>query len=475
MAAPSARTSSPCASVRGITTAWASPPPRGAASLAVEVVAGVVLGGLRRRPDDDQDLLPVEPELVEHGRIGLEAGQVVLLLQARVADQLLSLAPIRSSRSSGIESGTSTRRATRKRSGAAGRRTRSPASAPRGCGRAWRRRRGRPSRGRSPGRAVAPGEPRQARRASAERRPLAKPRTAAVAADRRIRDPQPLQDPQRLPVLARGDEDLVPARLKRSMIGRSTKGCAAAVQSTQTRKRRSVTVRATIATAGITCRGCAQPRSPPSPRPASASRPSPPPSTRRPRIRAARPRQGTPLPQPEDRQAGRALPPAQRRRTLLRATSDVKSRGRGPMELHGARNGQRSMRVTSGSTAAAVAGSSSAPARRCASPTSAPTSAAPTGRSTSLPASSCAGSAARRRLGAGGPRRPEAQLLPARPRADPAGPPLARRAHYPGCDQNPYADAVTLGTSVGWSDIYPADYDKQWIESAACAAASPSS
>ena len=35
--------------------------------------------------------------------------------------------------------------------------------------------------------------------------------------------------------------------------------------------------------------------------------------------------------------------------------------------------------------------------------------------------------------------------------------------HYPGCSQNPYRDGVTLGTSVGWSDIYPADYDKQWI------------
>jgi hypothetical protein len=35
--------------------------------------------------------------------------------------------------------------------------------------------------------------------------------------------------------------------------------------------------------------------------------------------------------------------------------------------------------------------------------------------------------------------------------------------HYPGCNQNPYQDRVTLGTSVGWSDIYPAPYDKQWI------------
>ena len=39
-----------------------------------------------------------------------------------------------------------------------------------------------------------------------------------------------------------------------------------------------------------------------------------------------------------------------------------------------------------------------------------------------------------------------------------------RTRHYPGCNQNPFQDRVTLGTSVGWSDIYPADYDKQWID-----------
>jgi lysyl oxidase len=38
-----------------------------------------------------------------------------------------------------------------------------------------------------------------------------------------------------------------------------------------------------------------------------------------------------------------------------------------------------------------------------------------------------------------------------------------RRRHYPGCNQNPHRQAVTLGTSVGWSDIYPSDYDRQWI------------
>jgi Lysyl oxidase len=44
-----------------------------------------------------------------------------------------------------------------------------------------------------------------------------------------------------------------------------------------------------------------------------------------------------------------------------------------------------------------------------------------------------------------------------------AGKRSPRNRHYPGCNQNAYEDHVTLGTSVGWSDIYPADYDKQWI------------
>jgi len=35
--------------------------------------------------------------------------------------------------------------------------------------------------------------------------------------------------------------------------------------------------------------------------------------------------------------------------------------------------------------------------------------------------------------------------------------------HYPGCRQDPFIDHDVLGTSVGWSDIYPAGYSKQWI------------
>ncbi len=34
---------------------------------------------------------------------------------------------------------------------------------------------------------------------------------------------------------------------------------------------------------------------------------------------------------------------------------------------------------------------------------------------------------------------------------------------YPGCNQDPGRHRVRLGTSVGWSDIYPAEYDRQWV------------
>ncbi|HKG36217.1 MAG TPA: hypothetical protein VKA89_07265 [Solirubrobacterales bacterium] len=34
---------------------------------------------------------------------------------------------------------------------------------------------------------------------------------------------------------------------------------------------------------------------------------------------------------------------------------------------------------------------------------------------------------------------------------------------YPGCSQDPDRRAVVLGTSVGWSDIYPSTYHQNWI------------
>jgi hypothetical protein len=35
---------------------------------------------------------------------------------------------------------------------------------------------------------------------------------------------------------------------------------------------------------------------------------------------------------------------------------------------------------------------------------------------------------------------------------------------FGGCNQSPRARAVTLGTSTGWSDVYPSTYHEQWID-----------
>jgi hypothetical protein len=39
-----------------------------------------------------------------------------------------------------------------------------------------------------------------------------------------------------------------------------------------------------------------------------------------------------------------------------------------------------------------------------------------------------------------------------------------RRAVYPACDTYPGRQRETIGTSVGWSDIYPPTYPEQWID-----------
>ena len=38
------------------------------------------------------------------------------------------------------------------------------------------------------------------------------------------------------------------------------------------------------------------------------------------------------------------------------------------------------------------------------------------------------------------------------------------RRVFPGCSQDQGRKAVTLGTSVGWSDVYPGSYHQNWIE-----------
>jgi hypothetical protein len=39
-----------------------------------------------------------------------------------------------------------------------------------------------------------------------------------------------------------------------------------------------------------------------------------------------------------------------------------------------------------------------------------------------------------------------------------------RRRVYPACSTSPRAQRVTLGTSIGWADIYPPAYPEQWID-----------
>ena len=122
----------------------------------VERVALVVGGSLRRRADDGEHRARVDAELAEDRGIGLEVGEVVVLLQPRVAEQLAlrgagaAASPRRRSRRGRARGAPRGRRA-----GAAGRRTRSPASAPPGSAAASRPRRGRPSRGRARGRSAA--------------------------------------------------------------------------------------------------------------------------------------------------------------------------------------------------------------------------------------------------------------------------------------------------------------------------------
>lgn len=49
-------------------------------------------------------------------------------------------------------------------------------------------------------------------------------------------------------------------------------------------------------------------------------------------------------------------------------------------------------------------------------------------------------------------------------RTRPSLPGSPRRVVYPACSTNAKRRAVTLGTSVGWSDVYPPAYPEQWID-----------
>ena len=149
---------------------------------------------------------------------------------------------------------------------------------------------------------------------------------------------------------------------------------------------------------------------------------------------------------------------------LLRATSDVESRGRGPMELRGQRNGWHRMRVNQRIY------------KRGGGHITLPTEA--TLHFTDVGAY-FGGSywkvhqLARfelRRVQPGGGLGPVLRTSPKlnyclrdldRTRPGRRSPSVR---HYPGCRQDPFIHHDVLGTSVGWSDIYPASYSKQWID-----------
>ncbi len=151
-------------------------------------------------------------------------------------------------------------------------------------------------------------------------------------------------------------------------------------------------------------------------------------------------------------------------RRLLRATSDVRSRGRGPIEVRGRRNGRRSMRTTQ-RIYRVGGGHLTVPS-------------AATLRFTDVGA--YFGGAywkvhqlARFELRRATPSGELGEVVRTSPKLNyclrdlertRAGRRSPDNRHYPGCNQNPFRKRVTLGTSVGWSDIYPADYDKQYID-----------
>jgi hypothetical protein len=149
---------------------------------------------------------------------------------------------------------------------------------------------------------------------------------------------------------------------------------------------------------------------------------------------------------------------------LLRATSDVRSRGRGPMELRGRRNGWRTMRTNQ---RIYRSGGGHIDVRSQATLHFTDVGAYWGGAYWKV--HQLARFELRRVLPQGG----LGPVLRTSPKLNYCLRDLERTRpgrrspssrHYPGCNQNPYRNRVTLGTSVGWSDIYPAEYDKQFID-----------
>jgi hypothetical protein len=151
-------------------------------------------------------------------------------------------------------------------------------------------------------------------------------------------------------------------------------------------------------------------------------------------------------------------------RVRLRATSDVRSRGKGPMELHGTRSGWHAMRVRQRIYRTG--------AGHIDLPTEATLHFTDVGsyfggsywKVHQLARFELRPMLADGSLGNAVRSSPKLNYCLRDLELTRPGKRSPSVRHYPGCNQDPYIHHVTLGTSVGWSDIYPADYDKQWID-----------
>jgi len=150
------------------------------------------------------------------------------------------------------------------------------------------------------------------------------------------------------------------------------------------------------------------------------------------------------------------------RRRVLRATNNVKSRGKGPLMLRGARTGKHTMRArqhiyrVNGTRLVARTG-----ARLEHKWIPGQGAYWKWAHAAQFELWSVDSAGHRERLVRTGPK--VVYCLRDLKRTDP-GPRSPRRRVFPGCSQDPHKRRVTLGTSVGWSDVYPSTYYQQWID-----------
>ncbi|MGK2931538.1 MAG: lysyl oxidase family protein [Solirubrobacterales bacterium] len=150
---------------------------------------------------------------------------------------------------------------------------------------------------------------------------------------------------------------------------------------------------------------------------------------------------------------------------LLRATNDIQSRGRGPMEVRGRRDQKRSMNVTQAIYRRNGNGVALYPTRARLRFFNVGDSWGGSYWKVANPLRfelwKLGNLGRKRKLVRTGPK--QFYCFRDLERTDPT-PNSPSDPVYPACNQNPKANEVTLGTSIGWSDIYPSDYDKQWID-----------